>query len=118
MEFPASWSTDSRKNSFAKMESGINARSIDFAKFGRLLLDSGRWGNNQVVSADWIKQSTNPFDPPNEQYYLLKNYYPYSMFFKDKQLYYKYGWRGLKRNEEHYDYMAIGNLEQFIFVSP
>jgi CubicO group peptidase (beta-lactamase class C family) len=118
MEFPASWSTDSRKNKFPKMESGINARSIDFAKFGRLFLNSGRWGNNQIISDNWIKESTSPLDLKDIEYYFSKNYYPYSMFFNDKQLYYKYGWWGLKLDEEHYDFMAIGNLGQFIYVSP
>ena len=33
MEFPGSWSLD--EAGFEKMESGINARAIDFAKFGR-----------------------------------------------------------------------------------
>ena len=117
MEFSATWSTDNIKNNFAKMESGINARSIDFAKFGQLLLNSGRWENIQIVSQDWVKESTCPFDLDNNQYYLSKNYFPYSMFFKDKQIYYKYGWWGLKRNANYYDFMAIGNLGQFLFIS-
>jgi CubicO group peptidase (beta-lactamase class C family) len=36
MEYPASWSVDSNRGRFEKIESGINARAIDFAKFGRL----------------------------------------------------------------------------------
>jgi CubicO group peptidase (beta-lactamase class C family) len=118
MEFPATWSTDSKEHNFPKMESGINARSIDYAKFGRLFLNSGRWDNKQIISEKWIKESTTPLDMMNKEYYILKNYYPYSMFFKDKQLYYKYGWWGLKKDEEHYDYMAIGHLGQFIYVCP
>ena len=39
MEAPASWSLDSETNGFEKMESGINARAIDFAKFGRLYFE-------------------------------------------------------------------------------
>ena len=35
MEYPGSWSLD--EHGFEKMESGINARAIDFAKFGRLV---------------------------------------------------------------------------------
>ncbi len=41
MEGPASWSLDSEASGFEKMESGINARAIDFAKFGRLYLNNG-----------------------------------------------------------------------------
>jgi CubicO group peptidase (beta-lactamase class C family) len=41
MEFPGSWSIDSESSGFEKMESGLNARAIDFAKFGRLYLQRG-----------------------------------------------------------------------------
>ena len=33
-------------------------RSRDFAKIGQLVLDSGRWNGQQVVSKDWIAEST------------------------------------------------------------
>ncbi len=118
MEFPAEWGMDSRKKGFPKMESGINARSIDFAKFGRLFLNKGKWDNKQIISEEWIKESTGPLKAPNDQYYVSKNFYPYSMFFNDKRLYYKYGWWGLKSDAENYDFMAIGMLGQFIYVCP
>jgi CubicO group peptidase (beta-lactamase class C family) len=38
MEFGGSWSTDSEAFDFEKMETGVNARAIDFAKFGVLFL--------------------------------------------------------------------------------
>ena len=37
MEYPASWSLDSTQSGFEKMSMGINARAIDFAKFGETL---------------------------------------------------------------------------------
>jgi CubicO group peptidase (beta-lactamase class C family) len=40
------------------MESGINARAIDFAKFGRLYLNRGEWNGKQVVPASWVEQSS------------------------------------------------------------
>src|SRR5262249_59016356 len=40
-EFPASWSLDSQASGFEKMESGINARPIDFLKIGQLVLRGG-----------------------------------------------------------------------------
>ena len=33
MEFDGSWSTDSEESDFEKMESGINARPVDFARY-------------------------------------------------------------------------------------
>ena len=41
MQYPGSWSLD--ENGFEKMESGINARAVDFTKFGRLFLYNGNW---------------------------------------------------------------------------
>jgi CubicO group peptidase (beta-lactamase class C family) len=118
MEYPASWSTDSKITGFPKMESGINGRSIDYAKFGRLFIKKGTWNGKQVLSDSWISQSTCPPNIENEAYYISKNYYPYSMFFKDRQLFYKYGWWGLRRDESYFDYIALGIFGQFIYLCP
>ncbi|MDQ3619326.1 MAG: beta-lactamase family protein, partial [Actinomycetota bacterium] len=42
-EAGGSWSIDSESSGFEKMESGINARAIDFAKLGSLYLHEGEW---------------------------------------------------------------------------
>jgi CubicO group peptidase (beta-lactamase class C family) len=118
MEYPATWSTDSRKCNFTKMESGINARSIDFAKFGRLYLNAGVWNNRQLIPNEWITLSTSPNEDIPDQYYQLRNFHPYSVFFKDRQLYYKYGWWGIQKDSDQHDFMAIGIHGQFIYVSP
>jgi hypothetical protein len=57
MEHSASWSLDS-EDGFEKMESGINARAIDFAKFGRLFLHEGNWNGTQIISEEWVHRST------------------------------------------------------------
>ncbi len=118
MEFDASWNLDSRKKGFPKMESGINARSIDFARVGRLILNDGSWDGRQIIPEKWIRESTEPFNPPDDNYYTARNFYPYTMFFNDKQLYYKYGWWGIRNDRGGYDYTAIGVLGQFIYLSP
>ena len=56
MQYPGSWSLD--ENGFEKMESGINARAIDFAKFGRLFLNKGSWNGAQLIPAEWVDEST------------------------------------------------------------
>lgn len=58
MEAPGSWSLDSEQSGFEKMESGINARAIDFAKFGRLFLHDGNWNGSQIVPSQWVAAST------------------------------------------------------------
>lgn len=35
----------------------LDATSRDFARFGQLYLDDGRWGDEQVVPADWVRAS-------------------------------------------------------------
>lgn len=50
-EADASWSLDSEASAFEKMESGINARAIDFAKLGSLYLHEGKWNGRRVLPA-------------------------------------------------------------------
>lgn len=56
MEFSGSWSVDSETSKMTKMESGINLRAIDFAKFGRLVLNNGTVNGQQVITADWVAE--------------------------------------------------------------
>ncbi len=37
---------------------GLNMRTRDYARLGQLVLNDGRWGDQQVVSEQWIKDST------------------------------------------------------------
>jgi len=113
MEFDGSWSLDSETTVFEKMESGINARAIDFAKFGRLYLKNGNWDGKQVVPVDWVVKSTRP-DFSLES----GTYYPDDFIFKSGNGYYGYMWWGLKRGESNCDFSAQGNHGQFIYVSP
>src|SRR6266498_2063023 len=112
MEFPGSWSLDS-EGGFEKMESGINARAIDFAKFGRLFLNNGNWDGVQVVPAAWVAESTQEGKSVDRA-----TYYPDNEFFRAMNGYYKYMWWGMRRGENDYDFMARGDHGQYIYVSP
>ncbi len=60
-EYPASWSLDSTASGFEKMESGINARPIDFLKLGALVLRDGVTQTGaRLLPASWIAQATAP----------------------------------------------------------
>ena len=60
-EFSASWSLDSQASGFEKMESGINARPIDFLKIGQLVLRGGVAENGErLLPESWIEQITTP----------------------------------------------------------
>ena len=110
-EYPGSWSLDER--GFEKMESGINARAIDFAKFGRLFLHNGNWNGAQVVPEEWVAGATQAETDVD-----YASYYPHDFIFKNGQGYYKYMWWGIQRDEKSYDFMALGNHGQFIYISP
>jgi CubicO group peptidase (beta-lactamase class C family) len=111
MEYAASWSLDSETDGFEKMESGINARAIDFAKLGQLFLDNGRWNGKQVISTQWVTASTAP-DPSDNRPFLS---YP---DWKAAGGYYKYMWWGMRTGDGGYYYAARGHLGQRITVFP
>ena len=82
------------------MESGINARTVDFAKFGRLYLNGGSWNGAQVVPADWVAVSTQD-----------------NGLIQDAPVFYGYMWWGKRCNPESPDFYALGNYGQFVYVS-
>jgi CubicO group peptidase (beta-lactamase class C family) len=58
MEADGSWSLDSRHSGFEKMESGLNARAVDFAKLGLLVARDGRWRGRQLLPRAWVQDLT------------------------------------------------------------
>jgi len=59
MEGNAYWLTDKSKNELAFC--GLNAQSIDLAKFGLLYLNEGiNFQGKQIISKEWVKQSYTP----------------------------------------------------------
>jgi CubicO group peptidase (beta-lactamase class C family) len=113
MEYGGSWSIDSRASDFEKMETGVNARAIDFAKFGVLFLNGGDWQGKQVISKAWVDESARPLLPEN-----YADYYPELFASLPGQGYYKYLWWGLARDGDSYDFTAWGDKGQYIYVSP
>lgn len=116
MEYDGSWSLDSEESGFEKMETGVNAAAIDFAKFGRLYLENGTWEGSQVLPAQWIADSTQ-VDLANQN----ESYYPDEFgqsIYKNLDGYYKYMWYGYFRGGDGYDFMAEGDRGQFIYVAP
>jgi CubicO group peptidase (beta-lactamase class C family) len=111
MEYPASWSLESQRTNFELMISGINARAIDFAKFGRLFLKDGNWNGRQIISSDWVLASTAP-DPNDHRVWHS------DPDWKEANGYYKYQWWGRLNPDGTYHYTALGKFGQFIFVAP
>ena len=110
-EFSASWSLDSVESGFEKMESGINARAIDFARFGLVFLHNGYWNGVQILPEAWVAESTQPLRP-DPRVWETMTYWP------DLDGYYKYHWWGINNDDGTYDFYAHGRFDQIIYVAP
>jgi CubicO group peptidase (beta-lactamase class C family) len=99
MEADGSWSLDSKEDGFEKMESGVNARARDFARFGMLFAKEGNWRGKQLISRVWVEESTRPdtsADPSRDYQY--------------------FWWVNTPNGKNHFS--AQGNYGQYIYVAP
>jgi CubicO group peptidase (beta-lactamase class C family) len=99
MEADGSWSLDSKKDGFEKMESGVNAQARDFARFGMLFAQEGNWRGKQLISREWVEESTRPdtsTDPSQDYQY--------------------FWWVNTPDSKNHLS--AQGNYGQYIYVAP
>lgn len=110
-EFPASWSLDSEKSGFEKMESGINARAIDFARFGLIFLHNGFWNGVQILPEAWVTESTQPLRPDQRKWETMTEALEYGGF-------YKYHWWGINNTDGSYDFHSHGKYDQIIYIAP
>ena len=97
-EADASWSMDSEKSGFEKLESGVNAVARDYARFGYLFAHEGRVDGRQVVPADWVREATardSSADPAEH---------------------YQYWW--WVDTEREGRFFARGNHGQYVYVDP
>ncbi|CCK77643.1 Beta-lactamase class C. By similarity [Oleispira antarctica RB-8] len=85
---------------------GLNMRSRDFLKLGKLYRDGGRWNGEQIVPESWVKQSITPDSP-----HLM----PGKRDNSDMDLGYGYQWwLPVDADEE---FMALGIYDQFIYIN-
>lgn len=106
MEYSGSWSMDSDESGMMKMESGLNLRAIDFAKFGRLVLNKGAWNHEQVISQTWIETSA---------VISKENHVPE---FGDEIHYERFWWLHSKDQKHAYIISGWGHLGQYLYVFP
>ncbi len=111
-EYDALFSLDSKKSGFELMPSMLVARAIDFAKFGRLFLNKGKWEGKQILSESWVTESTV------EDKSIPRKYYPNYMGAGNNRTYYKYQWWGHPNSDSTYSFFAAGNFGQNIYVIP
>ena len=83
-----------------KVESGLNARPVDYARFGLLFLHNGEWNDKRIVSRDWVRAATGA-EPATDPAY----YYGYRLVW----------WRDMDQPGRFY---AQGKYGQYIYVAP
>ena len=94
----ALWQLDDSDNRLAKAFCCISASSLDYAKFGRLYLNKGTWGDKRIFSESWYEKSISR-DTLN-----------------GSSFNFNYSWHiGL---EAYGDFMAIGLYKQHIYIHP
>jgi CubicO group peptidase (beta-lactamase class C family) len=111
MAYDGTYSVDSLQTNFAKMESGVNARAMDYARFGWLFLNQGQREDESIIPRDWVLESTAPSPDVTESGY-YPEMWPYDF------MYYQYFWWGYQHPDGQYDFAAQGNLGQYIYVVP
>lgn len=99
---PAYWSLD-HNDGVEKAYCCFYSCARDFAKVGKLMLDSGSWHGKQLVSKDYIRQMLSPNMIPNQN--------------GAKTDYYGYQW-WLMNYKGHPIFYARGILGQYIAVVP
>jgi CubicO group peptidase (beta-lactamase class C family) len=97
-EHDATWNLDSESSGFEKMESGLNASAIDYARFGLLFLHDGEWNGQRIVPADWVRAATT------------------ADAVADGAPFYRYLW--WIDVVEPGRYYAVGKYGQYIYVAP
>lgn len=98
MEYPATWNIDSKKGNTIKAFCCVNARTRDFARFGRLYLHAGNWNGREIIPEEWVKKTQSVMNDSRDG----QNYH------------YTYQWRIT-------NYGAIfskGILGQYIWILP
>ena len=100
-EHPALWSTD-KEGGHEKAYCCFNSNTRDFARIGQLMLDSGRWKEQEMITKDYFIKSVSPCMIPDNMGQPC-NYYGYQwwIFPAEEPIYY-----------------ARGILGQYIIVIP
>ena len=109
--YDASWSLDSNRSGFEKMESGFNFRPIDLARIGSMLLNDGYWNGQQMISPEWIQMSTVVDFPINQNDYI-------GSFLEGANIGYGYMWYSWPSVSGGMDFFAWGRFGQFLYISP
>ncbi|WP_455170538.1 serine hydrolase domain-containing protein [Aegicerativicinus sediminis] len=96
-EHQAFWQIDSEENGMEKAYCCIASNARDFARFGKLYKDHGKWKGQSLLDSSFISKSITPRFKESPQY--------------------GYGWWLLDHNKKKF-FMMWGHLGQYIIVNP
>jgi CubicO group peptidase (beta-lactamase class C family) len=99
----AFWSLD-HENGMEKVYCCLNSNAPDFARFGKLYLDSGKWNGTQLISVDYVLNSVKPADLMDD--------------FGKKNQKYGYSWWIIPDYKGHSIFYARGILGQYVVCIP
>lgn len=100
---------DTTKSNYLAYHFWLSTR--DMARIGLLMLNKGKWNNEQLVSENWIKLTTSTVTPRSEMN---------PSFFREAGVEYGYMWWKFNNNNELLDdaYFASGMFGQYLLVIP
>ncbi len=89
------WQVDSEDHDLVKAYCCIASNAKDFARFGKLYKDHGKWNGKQILDSTFIAKSITPRFSPE----------------------YGYGWWLSKKGDKSF-FMMRGHLGQYVIVEP
>ncbi|MGB5417873.1 serine hydrolase domain-containing protein [Algibacter sp.] len=96
-ENPTLWQVDSEEHDLVKAYCCIASNAKDFARFGKLYKDHGKWNGKQILDSAFVAKSLKPVYPGGEMY--------------------GYGWWLKTIGNKHF-FMMRGHLGQYVIVEP
>ncbi len=105
---PSQWLTDTTGRAAAAF--GLNMTGRDYAKLGELYRNNGRWGERQLVPAEYVADSVSVTAPHTAPGMMdLSEEEPWDV---------GYGYQWWLPNGDAGEFCAIGVYNQFIYVHP
>tara|TARA_R110000868_G_scaffold97875_3_gene269257 strand:+ start:17431 stop:18582 length:1152 start_codon:yes stop_codon:yes gene_type:complete len=91
------WQVDSEAHDLVKAYCCIASNAKDFARFGKLYKDHGKWNGKQILDSAFVAKSIKPRFPVSPEY--------------------GYGWWLKQQNGKNF-FMMRGHLGQYVIVEP
>ncbi|MEN3323875.1 serine hydrolase [Mariniflexile soesokkakense] len=91
------WQVDSENHDLVKAYCCIASNAKDFARFGKLYKDFGKWDGKQILDSAFVAKSIKPRFPESPQY--------------------GYGWWLKQQNGKNF-FLMRGHLGQYVIVEP